>query len=94
MSHLRAAFQVGGSFIELWKRQHFPYLQVEETYLVRKNRTSAMVVTALSVKELYSGEQTAARQPGIIGREDRVNFGGEQVSQVQLLEAFQETGGG
>ena len=42
---------------------------------------------ALSVKELYSGEQTAARQPRIIGREDRINFGGEQVSKVQLLEA-------
>jgi len=27
------AYRVGGSFIELWKRQHFPYLQVEETYL-------------------------------------------------------------
>ena len=27
--------KVGGRFIELWKRQHFPYLQVEETYLVR-----------------------------------------------------------
>ena len=29
--------KVGGRFIELWKRQHFPYLQVEETYLVRKD---------------------------------------------------------
>ena len=45
-------------------------------------------------QKLYSGEQTAARQPRIIGGEDRVNFGGEQVSKVQLLEAFQETGGG
>ena len=53
-----------------------------------------MRMAALSVKELYSGKQTAARQPRIIGREDRINFGGEQVSQVQLLEAFQETGGG
>ena len=45
-------------------------------------------------QELYSGEQTATRQPRIIGGEDRINFGGEQVSKVQLLEAFQETGGG
>ena len=53
-----------------------------------------MTMAVLSVKELYSGEQTAARQPRIIGGEDRCNFGGEQVSKVQLLEAFQETGGG
>ena len=46
-------------------------------------------MAVLSIKELYSGEQTAARQPRIIGGEDRVNFGGEQVSKVQLLEAFQ-----
>ena len=48
----------------------------------------------MAIKKLYSGEQTAERQPRIIGREDRVNFGGEQVRKVQLLEAFQETGGG
>ena len=45
-------------------------------------------------QEISSGEQTATRQPRIIGREDRINFGGDQVSKVQLLEAFQETGGG
>ena len=57
--------QVGGRFIELWKRQHFPYLQVEETYLVRKEEDCLIFVSFIDGFSLCccSGEQATSRRP-------------------------------